>query len=66
MKAEMVMGMLTTDEKMLLLETLFSQNYSKEIVASAISDLENQAADYLSKEKYINLCKLYDRIADFT
>lgn len=61
-----VMELLTMDEKMLLLEALFSQNYAKEIVAAAIADLENRAADYFSKEKYKGLCSLYDRIADLS
>lgn len=62
MKTEMVMKMLTMNEKRLLLETLFSQNYAKEIVASEIADLENQASNDLPEERYVNLCKLYDRI----
>ena len=39
--------MLTTEEKELLVDVLFSQNYVKEILASEMADLENRMTEGL-------------------
>lgn len=65
MKTGMILEVLTQEEKMLVLEEFFSQNYAKEIVASSLADLENGVLDDV-KEKYLKLSNLYDRIANFT
>lgn len=52
---------LSREEKNLLLETLFRQNLSKEIVASAISDLEVSLKKE-DEEVLQKLSILYDRL----
>lgn len=65
MKTNLILEMLTSEEKLLLVEALFSQNYAKEIIASELADLENYALD-ATKEKYQKLLNLYDHIVHYS